>query len=155
MAAIDDRGMEDQPVRRKIGFLNSCRCMPLSQHPIIPVSLRLVMTMTITDSLSPLSVTVEDLIVHLGYRLTPFLPVLISITCKLLAEGTRGIREALAGVGSADDRSRELRTSSLKILSQVWARFPTEIDYKPFLGHLLSAIQPIIGRLPAESYSEK
>ena len=118
-------------------------------------------TIMMTNFLSSISVTVEDLIVHLGFRLTPFLPVLIAITCKLLAEGTRGIREAEGGAGSSggagstEDRSRELRTSSLKILSQVWARFPTEVDYRPFLSHLLNAIQPIIGRLPAESYSEK
>lgn len=97
---------------------------------------------------------------HLGYRLAPFLPVLLSITTKLLAEGTKGIRSAPSGSGGGgggqgDDRSRELRSSSLKILSLVWSRFPTDIDHHPFLEPIMNAIQPIMGRMPAECYSEK
>ena len=111
--------------------------------------------MTLSDDPYLFHDAVEDLMAHLGYRLAPFLPVLLSITTLLLAEGTRGIGGRPAGPGGGEDRSRELRTGSLKILSLVWSRFPMDVDHRPFLEPLMNAMQPIIGRLPAESFSDK
>ncbi len=77
---------------------------------------------------------------HLGHRLEPFLPALLAITTRLLAEGTAHLppvapastmANAAAAVapaasiivlgvgGGGEDRSRELRISSLKLLAQV------------------------------------
>ena len=80
---------------------------------------------------SPLSPPVEDLLAHLGHRITPFLPTLIAIALKLLDEATRGIAQKQEQDDVAmqqqhpdvpltqADRSREVRTSCLKLLAQV------------------------------------
>ena len=84
--------------------------------------------------------SVEDLLSHLGHRMEPFLPALIAITLRLLASATSGITgggEVLPPLPLVDggatvvvlpgppptaeaiDRSREIRSSSLKLLAQV------------------------------------
>ncbi len=89
---------------------------------------------------------VEDLLEHLGHRLAPLLPALLALVLRMLSEATADLAAPAAPGGGAamqvdggeaagaaaapappaDTRFREIRASCLKLLSQLWIRFPSE-----------------------------
>ena len=124
----------------------------------------------LSPSLLPPPPSVEDLLSHLGHRMEPFLPALIAITLRLLASATSGITGggellpppplvdgsgggavvvALPGpppTAEAIDRSREIRSSSLKLLAQVrvFVRGGGEVQRGCFNQAAVTALRPYL-----------
>ncbi|GIL61502.1 hypothetical protein Vafri_15933, partial [Volvox africanus] len=70
--------------------------------------------------------------------------------------------DAAAAVAEPSDpgpieRHREVRSTALRLLAQVWLRFPasTSTDYNELWGVFLPAVQPLIPRLQFEAASNK
>lgn len=72
------------------------------------------------------SLSVEDLVEHLGHRLQPLLPPLVALALAVLREGCAPLASAAANAANNGDgadveveRARELRSGALKVLAQV------------------------------------
>ena len=119
---------------------------------------------------------------HLGHRMQPYLPAMLAITLVML----RGATTSVAALSSlpmevdtasaqlkdmndaedddndveqeqqVDERDREVRVSALRLLAQVWERFPSACGlYGAAWGPFLEAVEPLIPRLAAEAAAEK
>jgi U3 small nucleolar RNA-associated protein 20 len=109
---------------------------------------------------------------HLGHRLQPVLPCLLALTLRLLEEavapvaaqqgakaaaqeGGNGAEAAVTTLPAHEDKSRELRSTGLRLLANLWLRFPTAADYNDVWPVLLPAVEPLMARLPTEASAEK
>jgi U3 small nucleolar RNA-associated protein 20 len=136
LGALDDSALSQLPLRLRLGFLN----------------------------------TFEDLLGHLGHQLQPLLAPLLAITMHMLTSACAGLTggqtdpgsesqpaeaAAAAGAGGAlsdtKEASREVRATSLKILAQVWTRFPAATDFNPLWPHFFAATAPLLARLQPEA----
>lgn len=57
--------------------------------------------------------------------------------------------------GFDQDRRKELRSGCLKILSQLWIRFPDAVDYNDAWGPFLEAVVPLMPRMVVEAAGDK
>lgn len=120
----------------------------------------------------------------MGHRLQPMLPCLLALTLRLIeeavapvlaqqqqqqargaagqqqrkvqgqADGEEG--EAVAGaVPAFEDKSREMRSTGLRLLANLWLRFPTATNYNDVWPVLLPAVEPLMARLPTEASADK
>jgi Down-regulated in metastasis len=128
LAATPPRRLSQQPLRRRQGFLNAF----------------------------------EDILTHLGHRIVPSLPCLLALTlsqlqlaCAPLQDGGGGGANVKDGSGAGGDAAREegraLRSQCLRLLAQVWERFPDAHDYNPLWPAFFAAVTPLMPRLAAES----
>jgi U3 small nucleolar RNA-associated protein 20 len=130
LTAVDRSALAAQPLRRRQGFLNAF----------------------------------EDLLGHLGYQLQPLLPALLAITLQLLQTAAAGLQaqqqDAAAasdasGAAAADAQSREegraVRSQCLRLLAQVFSRFPSTLDLNPLWPGFFGAAVPLMARLVPES----
>ncbi|EFJ49017.1 hypothetical protein VOLCADRAFT_104545 [Volvox carteri f. nagariensis] len=73
------------------------------------------------------------------------------------SSGSEGEEEEAAAELGPLERHREVRSSALRLLAQVWLRFPasTSADYNELWDVFLPAVQPLIPRLQFEAASSK
>jgi hypothetical protein len=133
LSAVDRSTLAAQPLRRRQGFLNAF----------------------------------EDLLGHLGYQLQPLLPALLAITLQLLQTAAAGLQaqqldaaaaeagEAAAAAAAVDAQSREegraVRSQCLRLLAQVFNRFPSTLDLNPLWPGFFAAAEPLMTRVAPES----
>jgi hypothetical protein len=133
LTAVDRSTLAAQPLRRRQGFLNAF----------------------------------EDLLGHLGYQLQPLLPALLAITLQLLQTATTGMQaqqqdaaaaaaaEAGEAAATVDAQSREegraVRSQCLRLLAQVFNRFPATLDLNPLWPGFFAAAEPLMSRLAPEA----
>jgi hypothetical protein len=62
----------------------------------------------------------------------------------------RCVQGSHPGKEAGDEGHREVRTAALRLLLEVWVRFPDRCDYSPFWPRFFSAVSPLIPRMLVE-----
>jgi U3 small nucleolar RNA-associated protein 20 len=102
------------------------------------------------------------------------LPCLLALTLSLLEEAVApvaaqqqakasdqvqdagaGAEAAVAPLAAHEDKSREVRSTGLRLLANLWLRFPTAAEYNDVWPVLLPAVEPLMARLPTEASADK
>lgn len=106
----------------------------------------------------------EDLMKHLGHRMEPFLPELLTLAVYMLQGGVHPLRSSSSNEQEEGDNNatkreqegaKEVRTLSLRLIASIIERFPTAVDYTFFWPELFSAIEPLVGRLTLEAAADR
>lgn len=80
---------------------------------------------------------IHDLISHLGFKMTRYLPEICTLIVKMLQ------------LSAAE--SREVRIKCIRLLSIILASFPSQADYSFLWPDLFAVTQPFVGNIPTES----
>jgi U3 small nucleolar RNA-associated protein 20 len=134
LSAVDRSKLAAQPLRRRQGFLNAF----------------------------------EDLLGHLGFRVQALLPPLMAITLHLLEQACSSLQQAqdgeqgpaaaaaaaaaaAGGGGEGREEGRALRSQTLRLFAQIFARFPNAVDFNPLWPGFFAAVNPLMQRLVPEA----
>lgn len=99
----------------------------------------------------------EDLVEHLGTRLIPYLPGLLVVLLRLLELGCSPLLESDASRARiSPEEARELRSSTLKALSLILAKYPSPASiYEPVWPLFFQCARVLAPRLRVESNASK
>ncbi|KAI8107974.1 hypothetical protein M9434_006006 [Picochlorum sp. BPE23] len=81
---------------------------------------------------------IHDLISHLGFKMTRYLPEICTLVVKMLQI-------------SAKQESREVRIKCIRLLSTILESYPSQAEYSFLWPDLFAAIQPFVGNISTES----
>lgn len=100
--------------------------------------------------------SLQDLTTHLGSKLVPLLPALLSILISLMRLSVEAItQEATPGAIAGAD-AKELRATAFRLFAEILARYSNEPDvYEPFWPTFFQCTTVLASRLLVESTAPK
>ncbi|KAG2487780.1 hypothetical protein HYH03_013624 [Edaphochlamys debaryana] len=170
LAAVDGRALAALPPRRKVGFLNAFE--DLLSHlghavepflpPLLAIALRLLASAT--EGIGAVGTAAVGTAAAVGtingLGEVEAVPEEAEEANGKEADDDEEEEEegGKAAVGGSPwDRSREVRTGSLRLLAQVWLRFPASpsADFNAGWGVFLGAVEPLLPRMALEAAASK
>lgn len=113
MGTINQNGLMEQPLRRRIGYINA----------------------------------IDDLIKHLGHKLTIYLPEVVSLLLKILKIS------ALEKV--EEEGSKDVRIRCIRLLSIIFQAFPDSISYNFVWAPLSEATDHLLTNIAKEANADR
>ncbi|GFR52619.1 hypothetical protein Agub_g15135, partial [Astrephomene gubernaculifera] len=163
LEAVEQGALDALPARRKVGFLNAFE--DLLSHlghavePFLPtllaITLRLLVTATAAVGAAPAGSEAAAGAAEEEKEKEPAADKDEDEDDD--EEDDEEGAAAASPAAAAVERHREVRTASLRLLAQVWLRFPAapSADYNRVWRVFLPAVQPLIPRLQLEAASSK
>ncbi|KAK9843296.1 hypothetical protein WJX74_009992 [Apatococcus lobatus] len=104
----------------------------------------------------------SDLLTNLGHQLQMYLPELTALllsfahasSCALQAQGSAG-DEISASSASEMDSVKDIRNSALRMLAEIWQRFPSACSYSHAWKPFADVAEPLLSRTSIEASSSK